>query len=123
MDTAHMIDCVNRYVRANENHDIGPIEEIFDANATVEDPVGSEPHVGLDAIREFYLNGFSALLKAELTGDIRCAGSSAAFPFYVIAKIGDAQMKIEVIDVFEFNEQGRVTSMKAYWGRDNCTTV
>ena len=123
MDTAHMVDCVKRYINANDNHDIAVIEELFDMNATVEDPVGSEPHVGLDAIREFYLNGFSSVVKAELTGDIRCAANSAAFPFYVIAKIGDVRMKIEVIDVFEFNEQGRIRSMKAFWGKDNWSTV
>jgi len=123
MDTAHMIDCVERYINANSNHDIEVIEELFDINATVEDPVGSEPHVGLDSIREFYLNGFSSVVKAELTGNIRCAEGAAAFPFYVIAKIGDAKMKIEVIDVFEFTEQGKVRSMKAYWGQDNWSTV
>ena len=123
MDTAHMVKCVKRYLDANSKHDIKPIEEMFDADATVEDPVGSEPHVGLDAVREFYLKGFSSVVKAELTGDVRCAGNRAAFPFYVIAKIGDEQMKLEVIDVFEFNGQGKIQSMKAYWGQDNCSTV
>lgn len=123
METAHMVDCVKRYLNANANHKIEDLEEMFDADATVEDPVGTDPHVGLDAIREFYLNGFSALIKAELTGGIRCAGNSAAFPFYVVAKTGDGQMKIDVIDVFEFNEQGKIQSMKAYWGRDNCSML
>jgi len=123
MDAAHMIDCVKRYINANNNHDIAVIEDLFDMNGTVEDPVGSEPHMGMDAIRSFYLNGFSSVVKAELMGAVRCAANSAAFPFYVIAKIGDKQMKIEVIDVFEFNEQGKIRSMKAYWGQANWSTV
>ena len=28
-------------------------------------------------------------------------------------------MKIEVIDVFEFDGSGKVVSMKAYWGPEN----
>lgn len=28
-------------------------------------------------------------------------------------------MVIDIIDVFEFNEQGRISSMKAYWGPEN----
>jgi len=123
MDAAQMVDCVKRYINANNNHDIAEIEKLFDMNGTVEDPVGSEPHVGMDAIRKFYLNGFSSVVKAELTGAVRCTSNSAAFPFYVIAKIGDKQMKIEVIDVFDFNEQGKIRSMKAYWGQDNWSTV
>ena len=29
--------------------------------------------------------------------------------------------RIDVIDVFEFNDAGRVQSMKAYWGPENFT--
>ena len=31
-------------------------------------------------------------------------------------------MKIQVIDVFEFNSAGKVVSMKAYWGPENIST-
>jgi len=31
-------------------------------------------------------------------------------------------MVIDVIDVFECNEQGKVASMKAYWGPENTQT-
>jgi steroid delta-isomerase len=30
-------------------------------------------------------------------------------------------MCIEIIDVFEFNDSGKVISMKAYWGPENTT--
>ena len=38
-----------------------------------------------------------------------------AFPFQVTV----GAMKIEVIDVFEFDDSGKVVSMKAYWGAEN----
>jgi steroid delta-isomerase len=28
-------------------------------------------------------------------------------------------MNINIIDVFEFNDNGKVSSMKAYWGPEN----
>ena len=43
------------------------------------------------------------------------AANTAAFPFQV--KMGD--MSIDIIDVFEFDDQGKVVSMKAYWGPEN----
>ena len=46
---------------------------------------------------------------------MRCAGNAAAFAFEVHV----AGMKIEVIDVFEFDAEGKVVSMKAYWGQEN----
>jgi steroid delta-isomerase len=118
-----MVETVKSYIGTLSSHDIAAIQEIFAADATVEDPVGSEPHVGMDAIREFYLNGFSTKLKAELTGDVRCAGNSAAFPFFVTFDAGPSRMRVEVIDVFTFDEKGKVQSMKAYWGEGNCSVV
>ena len=53
--------------------------------------------------------------KLELSGAPRCAGDAVAFPFIVHA----GEMKIEAIDVFEFDSDGRVASMKAYWGPEN----
>jgi steroid delta-isomerase len=38
-----------------------------------------------------------------------------AFPFRVVM----GEMKIEIIDVFTFNDDGKVINMKAYWGPDN----
>jgi steroid delta-isomerase len=123
LDTSYMVETVKKYIDALNQHDISAIEDIFDSNASVEDPVGSDPRVGQKALRELYLNGFGINIKAELTGNVRCAGTCAVFPFFVILQGGDPPIKIEVIDVFEFNESGKVMSMKAYWGPDNCTPL
>ena len=47
--------------------------------------------------------------KLALTGEPRCAGNAVAFPFQV--KIPG--MVIDIIDVFEFNDAGKVSSMRA----------
>jgi steroid delta-isomerase len=114
-DTAHKVATVDRYVEAFEKKSLDLIREIFADTAIVEDPVGTDPHRGLEAVCEFYRNGFGSGARLELLGRPRCAGNSVAFPFQVIV----GEMKIEVIDVFEFDGSGKVVSMKAYWGPEN----
>ena len=121
MKSEEMIEKVKRYITSVSTQDIEAIKGLYDENATVEDPVGTNPHVGIGAICAFYQGGFAAQTKLELTGPVRCAGSSAAFPFTAIADLGGKKARIDVIDVFEFNDAGRVQSMKAYWGPENFT--
>jgi steroid delta-isomerase len=42
-----------------------------------------------------------------------------AFPFQVQMP----GVAIDIIDVFEFNGEGKVNSMKAYWSGDNMKSV
>lgn len=111
MDSADKIAMVHRYVEAFDQQSMDIIREIYAEDAVVEDPVGTDPHVGIDAVCAFYENALGSGAKLELTGNPRCAGNAVAFPFQV--KMGD--FAIEIIDVFEFNDAGKVNSMKAYW--------
>jgi len=109
------IEAVSRYIEAFDKADLSMIRALYAEDAVVEDPVGSDPYRGMEAICEFYESGISMGAKLKRTGAVRLAGNSAAFPFIVEA----AGMKIEVIDVFEFNDAGKVVSMRAYWGAGN----
>jgi steroid delta-isomerase len=110
---------VQDYIRIISTHDLDEVQALYAENATVEDPVGSDPLQGLEAIREFYAKAFSMGIRAESTGEIRCAENAVAFPFRISLQLGDNQMTIDVIDVFELNESGKIQSMKAYWGPAN----
>ena len=112
MDKQHKIAAFHKYMEAFSNSDMGLIREIYADDAVVEDPVGSEPYVGIDAIVGFYEGAFATGAKIALVGDVRCAGNAAAFAFDVIMEGVD----ISPIDVFEFNEAGKVVQMRAYWG-------
>ncbi len=114
MDYKDKVAVVNRYVEAFDKADISMIRDMYAEDAVVEDPVGSDPHVGIEAVCAFYEAGLGNA-KLALTGPVRSAGNAAAFPFQV--RMGD--MSIDIIDVFEFNDEGKVVSMKAYWGPDN----
>ncbi len=115
MEPSEKIAVVQRYVEAFDKQDITIIKDMFAADAKVEDPVGTDIHDGIDAIVAFYENALSSGAKLRLTGACRCAGSAVAFPFQVV--MGDNT--IDIIDVFYFNDAGKVVDMKAYWGAEN----
>lgn len=102
---------VETYIDALCNSNLDAICDLYADDAILEDPVGSPVNEGKDAIRAFYTPSMGIGLKASLTGKVRCPGNAAAFPFQVISPMGT----IEIIDVFEFNEAGKIVSMKAYW--------
>ncbi len=115
MTTQDKIDAVHRYVEAFETGNMDLIRALYADDATVEDPVGTDIHQGIDAIVEFYSASLGKGVKLALSGEPRCAGSEVAFPFQVTAP----GMTIDVIDVFKFNDEGKVVTMRAFWGPEN----
>ena len=115
MEPSDKIAMVHKYVEAFDKQSMDLIREIYADDAIVEDPVGTELHEGIDAVCAFYEGALASGAKLVLSGQPRCAGNAVAFPFQVQM----SGMEIDIIDVFEFNDAGKVNSMKAYWGPDN----
>ncbi len=115
MEPNDKIAVVHKYVEAFDKQDMAIIREIYAEDAIVEDPVGTDIHHGIEAICGFYEGALSSGAKLELTGPARCSGNAVAFPFQVQMP----GMVIKIIDVFEFNDAGKISSMKAYWGPEN----
>lgn len=111
MEKKKLIEVVERYLEAYNEKDLDGILALYAEDASMEDPVGSEPRSGRAAIREFYEHGFAMGAKVALDGGIRCAGDSVAFPMR--ASLGDTT--IEIIDVFDLDSDGRIARMRAYW--------
>jgi len=109
----HIRSLFQRYVDLVTRGDFAAIAELYADDATVEDPVGSEPHRGRDAIREFY-RASAGTVSLALEGRVRVAGKEAAAA--MIARAGG--MVIETTDVMTFDDVGRITSMRAYWSPD-----
>lgn len=115
-----MVAAVEAYVRGFATGDVDMICGLFAPDAVVEDPVGSPPHVGTEAVRRFYqriMNEGGARL--ELAGPVRTAANSAAFAFSSHLTRGGVSRRIDPIDVFDFDAEGKVKSMRAYWGPAN----
>jgi steroid Delta-isomerase len=118
-------DTVNRYISLVARGSADDLVELFAEDATVEDPVGGEVHIGRQAIHGFYAgltNTENAERDCELV-TLRVAGNEAAFQFRLIVKTGDGGIRIEPIDVMVFGDDGKVTAMKAYWSADNVTQL
>lgn len=114
-----MVQVVHRYIEAFDRKDAGMACGLFAADATVEDPVGSPPHVGHASIEAFYAASMQTGAKLNLQGPVRTTASSAAFAFSVTFTNFGPVERVDVIDVFDFAADGKVTSMKAYFGPQN----
>lgn len=117
------IAAVQDYIAAFDAGDAARIAALFAEDASVEDPVGSPKHYGRDAIQQFYQGAVATGAKLELLGDVRTAGIYAAFAFAVHLEWGGAKKRIDVIDVFQFDDAGKITEMRAFWGPANMHEV
>jgi steroid delta-isomerase len=119
MGSEHYKQVVNDYIRLMSAGDWQGVAKLYADDATVEDPVGSEPVRGIEAVTAFYKRNTTNPMKLELAGPIRVAGIETAFPFTVSVNYQGTPMHIHVIDVFKFNAEGKVVSMRAYFGEEN----
>lgn len=110
----HIRATVSTYIDLMCASDIDGIMALFTGDATAEDPVGGELVQGIDALRNFYAFAAPAL-HIELQGPICVAGNQCAFLLLAQLTMGDAVQYLDATDVLSFNEEGKITSMKAYW--------
>lgn len=100
--------------------DLDAVMALYADGATVEDPVGGGTvHEGKEAIREFYAT-VTALNIDGTVLEARVCGNDLLFNFEITTHF-DAENKatINVWDLMTHNEQGKVTSMRAYWTAEN----
>ncbi|MCB0931871.1 MAG: nuclear transport factor 2 family protein [Mycobacterium sp.] len=114
VDAEHITQTVHRYLELVGGGSADDIADLFAGDATVEDPVGGEVHIGRGAIHRFYKNIENVHRVTELLA-LRVAGHQAAFMFAITVGSGEQRIRIEPIDVMVFNSDGRIASMKAYW--------
>lgn len=99
---------------------------LFAPDAYIEDPVGGPKQVGHDALRKFYQGGFDAMggpLEMKLEGAVRVAGANAAGAYIVRTLNHTEPFRVETLDVMTFDDQGKITSMLAYWGPSNISSI
>jgi len=118
-DAGQMEEAVKGYVDAYNRADLDGIVELFAHDATVEDPVGSPLKKGHSEISEFFRVGIEMGAKLTLDGPVRCAADHAAFPFHVTLDWEGQATRIDVIDVFRFDETGKIIEMRAFFGAEN----
>jgi steroid Delta-isomerase len=117
LSTKQMSDAVARYFSAWSSLDPSAYVACFDVNAVVHDPYGSTPHQGATALRTFFEAIAHAVQEVRIQADSVHASSNRAAVVFQGKAIGRNQKPVELvgIDVFEFNEAGRITALWAYW--------
>jgi steroid delta-isomerase len=108
-------EVIEAYVDRVANGTTDEVLALYADDATVEDPVGTEVRSTRESIREFY----SALEGLEQEGTLltaRIAGGEAAFQFELATKAGEQTYTLSPIDVMTFDDDGLITSMRAFWG-------
>ena len=109
---------VKRYLELAAAGKVDEIVDLYAEDGTVEDPVGGEVHIGSEAIRGFYAMIPKGDNATELF-TLRTLGNEAAFYWALTVEIGGNRLRIEIISTMTFNGDGKIASMKAYWGPEN----
>lgn len=112
--TAAITATVTAYLDAVSRGSSADIAALYAENGTLEDPVGSDPIVGRDAIAAFFGALEGRTQEIELL-TLRVSGSSAAFHFRVVTPMGDKVYEVSPIDVMTFDENAKITSTRAFW--------
>jgi steroid delta-isomerase len=113
---------VHRYLEFVSKGQPDEIAALYADDATVEDPVGGEVHIGRQAIRGFYGTLENVKAQTEML-TLRALGNEAAFHWTLSIDFGGSGMRIDIISTMTFDDDGKIASMKAYWGQDNVTNV
>lgn len=119
LNDEHIAKTLQAYVDAVSGNDIQAVVDLYAEDAEVIDPIGTEPHVGHDALREFYKMAVESVEKMVLDGNPRIRDHYGACAMIAYPKGMDMKFAMETLDVMEFNEDGLITRMTAYWGDSN----
>lgn len=121
ISTEYIQAVMARYVERVDAGDIEAIVALYAHDAVVEDPVGQPPIHGIAAIEQFYRQGLGASkVSATLTGPVSATlNGCGAMPFRVDMLWDGQACSLQVVDVMEFDTEGRICSMKAYWSPAN----
>lgn len=113
-----ILNTIEGYVKSVAGGTVDDVLALYAPGATVEDPVGTELRTTEESLREFY----GIIEPLEQTGElgiVKIAGNEAAFNFVLTTTMGENSVEISVIDVMTFDDDAKITSMKAYWGQED----
>lgn len=92
--------------------DADSLARLYAADAELQDPAGTTAAVGRSAIGQYFANVLTQTRETELLF-VSVIDHQAAVHFRATPAGGPPR---DVIDTMTFNEQGAITSMKAYAG-------
>ncbi|MCR5979084.1 steroid delta-isomerase [Gordonia jinghuaiqii] len=99
------------------------IADLYAADATVEDPIGADIRNTREQLVEFYsvitgMDERTATLKWK-----KIAGDTAVFEFTLVTKTSGLAFEITPVDIMVFDDEGKVSSMRAVWKPEDLTQL
>ena len=107
-------EVIEQYVARVASGTTDDIMELYAEGATVEDPVGTDVRTTRESIHEFYA-AIEPLEQESRLVSARVADGQAAFLFELVTRVGDQTYTLAPIDVMTFDDDGRITTMRAFW--------
>jgi len=109
-----------RYVAAVSAHDHETAVSLFAPGATARDPVDG-PELDASGLGEVIAGSAAVVRSVRLSGPVRISADChhAAAPIEAEVDFGGGAQVMSVVDVMTFDDDGRITSMAAYYGPAN----
>jgi steroid delta-isomerase len=123
--TEHVRAAVDAYVEAYGKNDRDAFLDAFADDGVIIDPVGTPPHEGREARGAFWdtVHQMTGRISFEVHDVVVC-GNEAAMVFTINAGSGEGGgVTMDVVDIFEIDDDGKITLMKAYWDMSRATPV
>lgn len=119
---AALADVLTRYAALVTAGDVDGIVSLYAPGARIQIPVGGPVHEGIDAIRAFYRDNELAR-SLEITGPACVAGREGAVPMRAKIARDGRLLELDVIDVAEIDEEGRLVSLRAFFDLEGARPV
>lgn len=121
-EPAHIREVFARYAQGLTDGNVDAIVALFAPDGTLEDPIGTPPHRGHEAIARFFRQGFEATggrIRFVPEGPVRINGPHAACAFVAICDRATPPFEVDTLDLARFDGNGRIASMVAVVGPSN----
>ena len=116
LDNHMMKTALRNYIQFFNDRNLADLVALYADDATIEDPFGKSLLQGREAIVAMYTHALAGPAQLELVAPPRGSFGDAAAITFIVHTGGSM---IHVTDVMTFNESGKITSMRAYWGPDD----
>ncbi|MEO6467691.1 MAG: nuclear transport factor 2 family protein [Acidimicrobiia bacterium] len=115
---------IDGYIDAYVQNNKAAFLALWAPDGVLEDPVGTPAHVGKDALGAFWDGARELADRIILKLDRAViAGGEAAVTIEINAHMGEGGLAMPAVDIMRFNDDGLLTSVRAYWDMSTATPL
>jgi nucleoside-diphosphate-sugar epimerase len=118
LSTEKIAQVVRSYIELAGHGSADEVAALFADNAIFESPTGGDVHRGIEAIRSAYHSMWDGREQGVDLVSLNVAGGEAAVHVQVVL----SGQRVDVIDVMTFDEDAKISCLRAHWGPSNVVT-